>query len=221
MFTLCEWQKLPKDKRNYIIQASTTDGHDKLQNFPIGMSYHYLCHNNSKKETQIGPHDKLVLFAIAEQTDTKMKNKERKTTRQKIISVLSANGISNTKIEPNLYFVCLPSYKFVISPEGNGIDTHRTYEALMAGCIPIVEHNTFIEKVYEGCPVLYTYDYSEITPEYLDQKYCEMVNQTYNFSKLFLSSYPSDTQRYIRHCSNFWASYRTGKTLYRKWGNLI
>jgi hypothetical protein len=218
MLTLREWQKSPKDKRNYIIQASTTDGHDTLQTFPIGMSYHYLFHNNYRKETQIGSHDKLVLFAIAEHTDLYSKNNNRKTTREKIISVLSANGIPNIHIEPNEYFVSLPSYKFVVSPEGNGIDTHRTYESLMAGCIPIVEHNPYIEKLYEGCPILYTYDYSEITPEYLDQKYSEMFDKLYDFSKLFLSSYQPETREYIKYCSNFWSAYKTGKSLYRKWG---
>jgi len=221
MFTLRDWQTLPKDKRNYIIQASTTDGKDGKQDFPIGMSYHYLCHNNSRKETQIGPHNKLVLFAIAEQTDLYSKNKERKTTREKVVSVLSANGIPNIQIDPSQYFVSLPSYKFVVSPEGKGEDCHRHYEALMAGCIPIVEHNPHIEKLYEGCPILYTYDYSEITPEYLEKKYSEMFDKLYDFSKLFLSSYSTNAQEYIKYCSNFWASFRTGKSVYRKWGNFI
>jgi hypothetical protein len=221
MITLREWQKLPKDKRDYIIQASTTDGKDMQQLFPIGMSYHYLRNNNQYKETQLGPHDKLVLFAIAVQTDKTSKNKLRKTTREKIVSVLSTNGIPNIQIDPSEYFMELPSYKFVVSPEGHGIDTHRTYEALMAGCIPIVEHNPDIEKIYEGCPVLYTFDYSEITPEYLEQKYSEMIDKPYNFSKLFVSYYPKDTQDEIKRCSNFWSSFKTGKSLYRKWGSFI
>jgi hypothetical protein len=221
MITLREWQKSPKHKRNYIIQASTTDAKDGEQPFPIGMSFHYICHNNQYKQTQLGPHDKLVLFAIAVQTDQWSKNKLRKTTREKIISVLSTNGIPNIHIDPSEYFTELPSYKFVVSPEGNGIDSHRTYEALMAGCIPIVEHNPYIEKLYEGCPILYTFDYSEITPEYLEQKYSEMIDKPYNFSKLFLSYYSKDMQEYIKSCSNIWSAFRTGKTLYRKWGNVF
>lgn len=38
------------------------------------------------------------------------------------------------------YFNSLSTYKFVISPEG--IDCHRHYEALLARCVPIIEHNS-------------------------------------------------------------------------------
>ena len=40
----------------------------------------------------------------------------------------------------------LSKYKFIISPEGNGIDCHRHYEAILCGCIPIIEYNKDIEK---------------------------------------------------------------------------
>jgi hypothetical protein len=144
----------------------------------------------------------------------------RKTNREKIISVLSTNGIPKMQnIEPSEYFTELPSYKFVVSPEGNGVDTHRTYEALMAGCIPIVEHNPYIENMYEGCPILYTFDYSEITPEYLEQKYSEMIDKSYTFSKLFLSYYPPAIQKEIKHCTNIWSALTRGKYFYHKWGS--
>ena len=96
--------------------------------------------------------------------------------------------------------------KFVISPEGNGIDCHRHYEALIAGCIPIMESNPLIIKKYHGCPILYTSDYSEITEEYLLKKYDEMIDKVYDFSCLFLSHYPTDVQNYIRNCGNFWCN---------------
>jgi hypothetical protein len=92
----------------------------------------------------------------------------------------------------------------VISPEGNGIDCQRTYEALLAGCIPIVERNPLIEEKYRGCPVLYTTDYSEITVEYLETEYAKMIDQTYDFSHLFLSFYDEATQARIKECGNFW-----------------
>jgi hypothetical protein len=34
----------------------------------------------------------------------------------------------------------LASHKYVLCPSGNGIDTHRVYEALYLGCIPIVQN---------------------------------------------------------------------------------
>lgn len=45
--------------------------------------------------------------------------------------------------EPNLqlddYAEQLNSYKFILCPEGNGIDTHRVWESLYAGSVPIVQ----------------------------------------------------------------------------------
>ena len=114
------------------------------------------------------------------------------------------NGIQNNELHHEFYFTFLPSYKFVISPEGNGIDCHRHYEALLAGCIPIVEHNPLIEEKYKGCPILYTTDYSEITEEYLQQKYQEMLHTEYDFSRLFLSFYSDEEQKLIKQCGNYW-----------------
>jgi hypothetical protein len=92
----------------------------------------------------------------------------------------------------------------VVSPEGNGIDCHRHYEALLAGCIPIVERNPLIEEKYKGCPILYTDDYSEITPAYLNARYEEMKTVVYDFSRLFLDYYSSEQQNEIKNCGNFW-----------------
>jgi len=74
----------------------------------------------------------------------------------------------------------------------------------MAGCIPVVEDSIHIREVYGNCPILYTTDYSEITPDYLEKKYDEMIDKTYDFSKLFVSSYSPDIQTEIRRNSSFW-----------------
>jgi hypothetical protein len=74
----------------------------------------------------------------------------------------------------------------------------------LAGCIPIIEHNPLIEEKYKGCPILYTTDYSEITEEYLQQKYEEMLHKEYDFSRLFLSFYSNEEQKLIKHCGNYW-----------------
>lgn len=57
-------------------------------------------------------------------------------------------------------------YAFVISPPGEGLDCHRTWEALCLGCIPIVRKNG-ISPIYEGLPVLEVEKWSDITEELL------------------------------------------------------
>lgn len=211
MYTLREWQQTRKDPSNLIIQASVRDGSDGWTEFPIGMGYSY-------KDHQFGDHLNLVLCAISSHTD---KNRRpRPSNRESILNTLSANGIQNIKLDPSDYFAKLPSYKFVISPEGNGIDCHRHYEALIAGCIPIVEYHLGIQGKYGDCPILYTRDYSEITPEYLEQKYLEMIDREYDFSKLFLSSYPTYLQHQIKSNGDYWMLKYTGKPYYKK-GKLL
>lgn len=202
---LVTWQTHVKNPSSLIIQASSTNEDDAWMPFPIGMGYHY-------RPFQPGSHSQTVLCAMNQYTDTRRRPSGK--NRRTILSTLQSNGIQNTPLSPDVYFETLPSYKFVISPEGNGIDCHRHYEALLAGCIPIMERNPLIEEKYKGCPILYTDNYSEITPEYLTAKYEEMKTQTYDFSRLFLEFYPPETQNEIKRCGNYWMKKLTGRDVY-------
>ena len=58
----------------------------------------------------------------------------------------------------------LLNYMFVICPEGNGIDTHRLWEALYLRTIPIIEKNRishFIKKA--SLPVLIVNKWSDLS----------------------------------------------------------
>jgi|694.fasta_scaffold00240_18 hypothetical protein len=71
------------------------------------------------------------------------------------------NGIAFDSYVNNL---C--TYKYCLCPRGNGIDTHRVWEALYLGCIPIVKkHIThfFNEKL----PIVYIDDWKEVTEDFL------------------------------------------------------
>lgn len=55
-------------------------------------------------------------------------------------------------------------YAFSISPHGNGLDCHRTWEDLILGCIVIVKTSS-LNSLYEGLPVIIVNDWSEVTLE--------------------------------------------------------
>ena len=57
-------------------------------------------------------------------------------------------------------------YAFVLSPEGGGLDCHRTWEALALGCIPIVKRSVF-SALFENLPVLIVDDWGDITLQLL------------------------------------------------------
>lgn len=59
-------------------------------------------------------------------------------------------------------------YAFTVSPHGNGLDSHRTWEDLVLGCIVIVKSSP-LDPLYEGLPVVILKDWSELTEENLDK----------------------------------------------------
>jgi hypothetical protein len=60
----------------------------------------------------------------------------------------------------------MAEFAFVLSPFGNGMDCHRTWEALLCGCIPIVRSSVFNE-LFEGLPVLIVEKWSDISLQLL------------------------------------------------------
>lgn len=213
-YTLETWQKQPKKKEELLYNCSEFDRQeDGWIPFTIGMSYQIANHTETIQTFHTGSHDQLVLCAVSPWTD---RTRRGNTTncRDRILERLFVNGISNQTLNPASYFQTLPNYKFVISPEGNGIDCHRHYESLMAGCIPIVEEHAGIREKYAGCPVVYTKDYSEITPAYLESIYPSLLHQTWDFSKLILSAYPESVQKEIRANGNYWGMRTLKKTWY-------
>lgn len=72
-------------------------------------------------------------------------------------------------------------YAFSISPHGNGLDCHRTWEDLALGCIVIVKSSP-LDPLYEGLPVVIVKDWAEITSENMD-KWLELYGDAlHNYS---------------------------------------
>jgi len=214
--TLREWQQMYKPVDKFIVQASIPNGSSKNEAFPfsIGMNHLYLTLTPiQRKEIQVGTHENLVLCAMLTRTDKRRRGKS-KINRQTILNTLIKRGICNVKLKPLQYFRGLANYKFIISPEGNGIDCHRHYEAIAAGCIPIIEENSFMRRKYKNLPVLYTKDYSEINTDYLEKKYEEMLDQKYDFSPMFITSFDETNRKRIKKFSDFWCMKHQKKMFY-------
>ncbi len=212
--TLRAWQQTVKPKEELLYNCSEfSQLNDEYVPFPIGMGWSIINYCGDIQAIQRGTHEQTVLCAIHTHTDQRRRGTNT-INRLAILDTLRINDIHNIYIDSPAYFEALPSYKFIISPEGNGVDCHRHYEALMAGCIPIIECNDMIVEKYRDCPILYTKDYSEINTDYLLQKYNEMLDTEYDFSRLMLHSYPSDVQHEIKSNGNYWSSRLVNRTWY-------
>jgi hypothetical protein len=75
---------------------------------------------------------------------------------------------------------------FVISPEGAGIDCHRSWEAILLGCIPIVKKSKF-SKIFDDLPVIQINNWNECNFDNLNNIYIQIKNKKFNFTKLFLN----------------------------------
>jgi hypothetical protein len=89
-------------------------------------------------------------------------------------------------------------YAFVVSPEGEGFDCHRTWEALCLGCIPIMI-STPLNDMFEGLPVLIVQSWSDITAELLRRTQSEYGKKQWSkdSNKLLLKYWLDEIQSYL------------------------
>jgi hypothetical protein len=52
------------------------------------------------------------------------------------------------------YLGAIRECSMVLCPEGNGIETHRFWETLYMGGVPIVVRNSFTESLYRNFPII-------------------------------------------------------------------
>ena len=109
---------------------------------------------------------------------------ERKTLYQKFTYDWCTTETNKTILE---YLKTMKKHKFVLSPDGNGLDCHRTWEALYVGTIPIVQCHIFSEEFAKELPILVIDDWNILTEEFLEYKYNEIMNKDWNWDLLKLS----------------------------------
>jgi len=89
-------------------------------------------------------------------------------------------------------------YAFVISPHGNGLDCHRTWEALCLGCITIVRESP-LDPLYDELPVLIVKEWSDVTKELLETTVNTFKDKKFNYDKLLMSYWVNKIHSYKKH----------------------
>ena len=79
-------------------------------------------------------------------------------------------------------------FLFTLSPFGNGIDCHRTWEALILGSVPIVRRSGICE-LFEGLPVCIVDEWAEVDAYYLKSRRDWVLQTDFDFSGLKLLSW--------------------------------
>ncbi len=190
---ITHWSDLTIDKSLFIKKPkciSTWFGtHINFKNssliaLPLGLSGEYSPKNliskffintsNTKKER------KANLLYLNFQKNTN--EKERALIEDKLKS-FDWVKFDQPNLTLNEYLNELQNSEFVLCPYGNGLDTHRLWETLYAGSIPIIK-NHITYKTTENLPVLMIDNYEEINEKFLRQKLLEIRMQNYENRKL-------------------------------------
>ena len=100
----------------------------------------------------------------------------RKNAANELVNIPIADRLG--LLTPKLHRSALTAYSFVASPPGNGLDCHRTWEAMYLGCVPIVLRSHMTQS-YEalGLPVWLIDSFEELrdlTEGQLQAKYLEL-----------------------------------------------
>jgi len=116
-------------------------------------------------------------------------NDALKMPRSSICDVLNRTApergvCPSPKVDSVEYFNGLKKHRFVLSPAGGGLDTHGTWEAMLAGSIPIVPRSP-LDPLFEDLPVWLVDSWEEVTDEAVLRIETEMKGRTYNWEKLF------------------------------------
>ena len=188
---------------------------DNLYPLPIGLDYHTLSYTNKwESKTMTASEQENILSSIKKTSKPFWERKNkcyinfqftmhhesgelikygdiRKSAINKIDESLCY--FENKKISRNKTWSRQREYAFVVSPPGNGLDCHRTWEALQLGCIPIIVNVRFgIEKLkwqnncYDDLPVLIIDKWEDITQELLDDTIAKFKKKNFNYEKLTL-----------------------------------
>jgi hypothetical protein len=190
---------IQSDKIIHWFAQNCINSHPKLTPIPIGLDYHTMTTHHKQWGPQLNPlEQELILTSII--------TKSKPFWERQIKAYSNFHFATNTKFGYDridayhsirhdlVYYEPQHSlreeswnnqtmYAFVISPHGNGLDCHRTWEGLILGCIPIVKTSP-IDILYKNLPVLIINSWSEITPNLLQDTIKRFKSMTFSYERL-------------------------------------
>lgn len=91
-----------------------------------------------------------------------------------------------TKGSNKNYLRQLMRHHFVLAPPGNGVDTHRLWEAMLAGAYPIVLRAPAMEP-FSAMPILFVDDFREVTLDFLKENIVTLEKKKNHLEMLQMS----------------------------------
>lgn len=144
--------------------------HEKIESIPIGLENSMWFPEVHKKEKMITKlkqprnYRNLVYMNFNIGTNPAKRTKPYEILKNKpwVTVDMHNNGYNFDSYLDNIY-----NHRFVVCPEGNGIDTHRIWESLYMGTVPIVEHNINNSFYEHYLPITLTDEWIDINEVFL------------------------------------------------------
>ena len=191
---------------NYLLTQSkivrwyaqnVTVHHEKLRVLPIGMANDQWPHGNTDKimENINTTKTKSIYFNFNISTNVE----KRQDCYNKLLPKLTPDP----PVSPEEYHKILSQYEFCICPEGNGVDTHRLWEALYLKCIPIVLQSSHIDilRTQLNIPLVVLQSWDELDISNLHYTSFSTQNADY-YTKLRMDYYNQQIAKDAENCSN-------------------
>lgn len=155
--------------------------HPKLKAIPIGIANRYWPHGNGNlikaiKNRKFHKTHLLYLNIAVGTYPSERKEVYRFLSQLPFTHQTPARSFGN-------YLKEIASSRFVASPRGNGLDTHRLWEALYLDSYPIVKSSS-LDSLYEDLPVLIVQDWNRVTKELLQETFREFRGKQFCWEKL-------------------------------------
>jgi len=183
---------LDDDKLIAWFGKNATGKHHKLFNVPIGIAnaLHGSLGNikTLRKVNNTKLSKKYLLCMNFNSTTNRVEREpiEKRFSQKKFCHHPQKQISTDNYTQPfEEYLHDMAKSKFVLSPEGCGIECYRTWEAMYIGCIPIVKSGP-LDHLYDDLPVLIVDDWNLITEKFLNKKYEEFQQRTFNLKKLYM-----------------------------------
>lgn len=155
--------------------------HVKMHPIPIGIANYCWEHGNADILQEIRSRNGARVHLAHMGINVKTYMAERWDVMRRFSTESYCYRTENKRFR--LYVMDVASSKFEISPRGNGVDTHRLWESLYLGTIPIVR-NSSLNGLYEGLPVLVIDDWKQVNRQFLNNKYEEFSKADFCLDKL-------------------------------------
>jgi len=183
------------DKIVHWFSQNCTVDHSKITRMPIGLDYHSnkesLPLEQEKMLTEIKNNAKPFYERINKcymnfkpPPDYYRYKYDRDEALRDIPDKISIKEKDNQ--DRDICWQNQTKYAFVVSPYGHGLDCHRTWEALILGCIPIIR-SSGLDPLFDGLPVLFVNDWNEITQDLLLKTIEKIKNTNFDYNKLKLN----------------------------------